>query len=238
MPLVDNIDTISSASKYPVDKIVGVYEGSFNNSSDTTTRSGAAGSIKVFSIAHGFTRPVFTHLLFSDDNSNWADGGSTASTGGTSIAFSDSSNVYIVAAKSTGTTYYKVILEWIDNYDSSNPSVDSFTADNKPFQFDSRANYQKIYEQGTTTYSPGTFGSTGVVTITHSLGYIPNAKVFFEPISGEVWPLVAGGASNPFTYSFTQDEGYMQIYSNRVDVTVLRFSNATRNIWYRIYLDE
>lgn len=237
MSLVDNISDVAFASTYPVDKIVGVWEGTFNKSSDTTTRTGGAGSIKVFAIPHGYTRPVVVDLLWSDNGTTWADGGGSIGTN-TSIAFSDSTNIYIVASSTTGTQHYKAIAVWMDEYDTSNPLVDSYISSTKDVLFDSRVNYQKINLEDETTYSPGTFGSSQTISVSHSLGYKPNAKAWFEPFSGEVWPLNSGGAANPFLYDFAQDEAIMEIYSDRIDVIVSRFSNATRKIWFKIYFDE
>lgn len=238
MSLVDNIADVSFASEYSIDKIVGVWEGSYNKSSDTSSRGGGfMATIYVYSIPHGFTRPVFTHLLWSEDQTTWVDGGGSLSGGSSAIAFSDSTNIHIATTSNSGTLYYKLIAYWIDDYDSTNPSVPEFSPAASKLTFDSRANYQKIAAQGVTQYSPGTFSSPQTITVNHSLGYIPNAKAFFEPISGEVWPMNAGGQSNVFLYSASQDEAYLQIFNDKLEIEVLRFSNATRNIWYRIYYD-
>ena len=238
MSLTSNIENVSFASQYPTDKIVGVWSGTFDKASDTITRTGGISSINVFPIAHGFTRPVFVSLLWSDDGTTWVDGGGSLSNNNSSIAFSDSTNIYIAASSATGTQHYRVIAYWIDDYDDTNPLVEGLQDNEKQLNFDSRSNYQKVYAQGEATYDPGTFGSVSVVSITHDLLYKPNAKAFFEPFSGEVWPLNAGGLSNPSLYDFAQDEAYMQIYSDRLDITVSRFSNDTRRVWYRIYFDE
>ena len=231
MSLLSNIANVSFASQYPVDKIVNVWEGSFNGTTQTTNRTAPfAGSIDIFAIAHGFTRPVFVDLLWSSDNITWEDGGSS------SIAFSDSTNIYIVAGVS-GTNYYKAIATWIDTYDGTNPLVNSFGASDTTI-FDSRVNYQKIFMQGELTYAAGTFGSSTTVSAVHGLGYIPNGKAFFEPIAGEVWPLNSGGTANPFLYNFSQDEALMTLTSTAINIQVARFSNATRKVWYKVYLDE
>lgn len=237
MSLVDNISDVSFTSTKSIDKIVGVYSGTFNKSTDTTTRTGGITSIKVYPIPHGKSRPVFTTLLWSSDGTTWYDGGASDGTG-SSIAFSDSTNIYVVASSASGTQYYRVIAYWIDTYDNTDPLVESFTPDVGDITFDSRLNYQKIALEGSTTYSPGTFGSSQLVDITHPLGYKPNARAFFEPIDGEVWPINAGGVENPFLYSFTQDEAYLKIYDSYIEIEVLRFSNDTRNIWYKVYYDD
>lgn len=231
MSLLDNISDVSYTSTASVDKIVGVWEGTFNGTSDTTTRTnGFLATLNIYSIPHGFTRPLFLSLLWSPDGTTWQDGGNL------SLAFSDSTNIYIVAG-TTGTNYYKVIGYWIDSYDGTDPDVPAFTTGQDKPVFDSRVNFQKIATEGESTYSPGTFGSQTTVTITHDLGYIPNAKAFFEPIDGEVWPLNAGGTSNQFLYDFNQDEAWLEIYSNRIDIVVNRFSNDTRKVWYKVYYD-
>lgn len=236
MAIENNTDKVSFYSGYSVDKIVGVWEGSYDKSTTSSRGGGFFSTIYTFPIAHGFTRPVFTQLLWSENGTNWADGGSQIGSNST-IAISDSTNIYIVTSSNSGTQYYKVIAYWIDGYDNTNPLVSEYTSSQSKLYFDSRQNVQKIASEGSTTYDPGTFGSSQTVSIPHSLGYIPNAKAFFEPISGEVWPLVAGGAQNPFNYSASIDEAYLRTYSDRLDVVILRFSNSTRKIWYRIYYD-
>lgn len=224
------------STKYNIDKIVKVWEGSYNRASTTTRTDGFVNTIYVYSFAHGFDRPLFTTLLWSEDNVNWRDGG-TYTSGEGAIAFSSATNISIATTTNSGTLYYKLIGYWIDDYDSSNPSIEPFTNNVDKFLFDSRSNYLKIAKEGTTTYSAGTFGSTQTVSISHDLGYIPKARAFFEPVANEIWPLNAGGNSNRFLYKITQDEAYLQIYNDRVDIKVFRFSNASRGIWYRIYYD-
>lgn len=228
---------VRNYSGAPLDKIVKVWSGTFNKATDVTTRTGGVGSINVYPIAHGFTRPLFLTYLWSDDGTTWVDGGGTLSGGNSSIAFSDSTNIYLVASSGAGTQYYRVIGTWIDNYDNTNPTVDAYASTTKTTKYDSRVNYQKIYDQGEDNYPAGTFGSSHTVSIPHTLNYLPNAKAYFEPFSGEVWPLNSGGAANPFYYDLAQDEALMKIFSDRVDITVTRFSNASRRVWYKVYYD-
>jgi len=237
MSLTDNIQDVAFTSEYNIDKVVGVWEGNFDKATDTETRTGGIGSIYVYKIVHGQDRPVFTDLLWSEDGNNWVDGGSSLSGGNTSISFSDSENIYIVASSASGTQWFKIIAFWINEYDSTNPLVEAVTPDIKDRLLDGDDNYQKILLDVSSTYSPGTFSTPETVSIPHSLGYIPNAKAYFEPFSGEVWPLNAGGISNYFLYDFAQDEAYMKIYSDRVDVEVNKYSNDTRKVWVKVYLD-
>lgn len=221
------------------DKIVGLWQGSFNKATQTTTRtSGFLSTLYVYSIPHEFGRPAFPSLIWSNDGgSNWYDGGTLPGAGEAVIAFSSSSNMFIATTSNSGTLTYKLVADWINEYDSSDPLVDEFIPPSKHTNFDSRSNYQKIYSLGTSTYPAGQFSSPATVNITHSLGYIPNAKAFFESISGELWPMHAGGASNPFLYSFTQDEAMLSINSSSININLFRSSNAVRRIWYKIYYD-
>lgn len=228
MPILSS--DISTKVKYysgaSIDKIVGVWSGSYDKATDTTSRS----FLNVFSIPHGFTRPVFVSYLWSEDNVNWVDGGAFVGFN-SSIAFSDSTNIYLATTSNSGTQYYRVIAYWIDSYDGTNPSVNEYASTTKDIKYDTRVNYQKIAFQGETTYNSST-----TISIPHSLGYIPNAKVFFEAISGEVWPLNAGGASNPFLYDINQDEGLLKIYNDRIDIVTFSVG-ATRRLWYTGYYD-
>jgi hypothetical protein len=238
MSLVDNVADVAFASAFNIDKIVDVFEGSYNKATQTTTRtSGFLSTIYVHSFSHSFTRPVFTSILWSEDQITWVDGGGSLPSNNSAISFSDSSNIHIATTSNVGIMYYKVIAYWIDGYDSSDPLVPAFTPSVSKFVSDSRENCQKIAAEDDTTYSPGAFGATETVPVNHNLGYIPNAKAFFEPISGEVWPMNAGGLSNVFLYDFNQDEAYLQITSTQLNIFVVKFSNATRRIWYKVYYD-
>jgi hypothetical protein len=235
MSLANNAGKVSFASQYPVDKIVGVWEGSFDRATDVVKRSGNLGDIYVYKIAHGLTRPVFVDLLWSDDNTTWADGGVGAgSTGEVSLAFSDSTYIYIVGslfATATGTRYYKAIGFWIDSYDTSNPLVPSYMSARKVINFDSRVNYQKIYLQDVLT-----FASASTQTVVYDLSVIPNFRVFFEAFPGEVWPMNTGGASNPYFYHSTQNECSALTTLASLQVTMDHVPAPSR-AWYRIYLD-
>lgn len=236
MSLVDNANSTVYATAFPIDKIVDVWEGSFNKATETIIRSGSFGDIYVYRIAHGFTRPVFVDLLWSDDNITWVDGGVAATAiGDVSLAFSDSTYIYIIGslfAPGVGTRYYKAIGFWIDTYDATNPLVPGFLSSNKQINFDSRLNYQKIYRQNVLT-----FGSATTQTVTHGLGRRPNFRVFFEAFSGEVWPMNSGGASNPFDYDVNQTECHSRMNNTGLDIT-LDTVPASRRVWYRIYLDS
>lgn len=236
MSLVTNINDVSFYSGHAIDKIVRVYTGTYNSATDLTARVGDIDTAYVYRIPHNIGRPMFCELITS------LDGGTTYTDGGLDrLVFCDADYIYIfnsLSAPGTDVVTYKVWCSWIDNYDTTNPAIDVQNYNSLPTQFDSRVNYQKVYDQNVLDYSAGTFGSTQTQSIIHPLGYVPNAKVFFEAFPNEVWTLNAGGASNPYNYSSTQDECTLEIYTDRIDVKMFRYSNTAKRAWYRIFYDE
>lgn len=109
--------------------------------------------------------------------------------------------------------------------------------------FSSRYNFQKVYLEGTATLSlVSSLTPTEYTLATHSLGYIPTARVFYVPVTGELWPL------SPLQYS-NIDGGVgtmLQIYgspvmtSSLLKVRMVNASGAPADVvfYYRIYLDE
>lgn len=223
MSLTDNMDRVAFSGRHTTDKIVRIFTGTYD-SGDLETRVGGLGTIYVYKIAHGLTRPVFCDLITS------TDGGTTWDLGISKIAFSDDTYVYIFHGfATTGTPVdYKVYCTWIDNYDATDPLVDVQTYSSNPVQFDGRLNYQKVHSQDVVTIDSAT------EVITHDLGYTPNAKVFFEALPNEVWPLNIGGASNPFLYESTQVEAGAAIYDDRLEITT---DSGSARCWWRIYYD-
>jgi len=229
---ITNIDTVSLTSVLPTDKIVKVFTGSFDTA--TSARQNDEFATPVYAkleIPHGFTRPVFTKLRWSRDGTNWVDGGLGQLRSEPlvqCITFSDSTNVVLFSTAFTGLVYYQIICFWIDDYDSANPLVDSFSAPDKPIAFDSRLNYQKIVSQSDSTIS-------GATTITHSLGFKPNVWVYFESNSGQVWPAILGGAGNAWLYNYsTQREIEYSITNSVVNIEV---SGGSARVWCRIYAE-
>lgn len=235
MSLVNNARDVASAiPAFNMDKIVRVFEGSFNRATDVTTVTGDFGSIYVYRIAHGFTRPLFVDLLWRISGA-WTDGGCADSNGDISIGYADSTYVYVVSslfAPASGTMQYKVIGSWIDRYDATNPLVPAFNPPQKNILFDSRANYQKIYAQNVLSFS-----SNSTQSVSHPLGYSPNFRVFFEALPNQVWPMFAGGASNPFRYSSSMAECLARTTTTALSVE-MDFVASTCRAWYKIYLDN
>lgn len=239
MSLIDNIDRVALASQYPTDKIIKVLSGSFDASAATDV--GSPAYMKRHSISHGQSRPVFTRLKWSTDNVNWIDGGYSTREGDTdflpTIAYSDSTNVYILTGVTTGTLYYEVICFWIDNYDNTNPLVDSYFDTTKPLAFDSRLNYHKIFTQGEEVTS-GAISED--ITVNHDLGYEPDCWVYIEAFSGQVWPANAGGLSNFFYYDIdNQAEVTSKVSTSDLILEYTGSATLTepRRIFYIIYTE-
>lgn len=233
MSLVSNAHNVAFSTRWPSDKIVGVWEGTFNRATDVTKITGSFGDIYVYKIAHGFNRPLAVDLLWKISG-GWADGGSTDTAGDISIAYSDSTYIYIVSslfATAVGTFYYKVIANWITDYDNTNPLVASYVSSNKTKLFDTSVNYQKIYAQDVLSFT-----ADGVKPGSHNLGYRPNFRVFYEAFSGQVWPMYAGGSSNPFLYDAAMVECAAWVDAANVNVYLSTVS-GTKRAWYKVYLD-
>lgn len=234
-------------SNIPIDKIVRIFAGSFDPVTSTVNRpytlAGSPYNLPVFRIPHGLTRPVMCDLQWSYDDpldiGVFYDNGMVDFASRSCIAFSDSTYVYMTLPSnpSTYTVRHRIYCSWINDYDTTNPSVDTRLYTDTPAQFDSRNNTQKVYLQDVVSFSAGTAGAQQTIPIAHNLGYTPNVKVFFEAFSGEVWPVNAGGASNVFLFDDTQDECQLSIDSTKIDITLTKFSNQVKRAWYRIYYD-
>lgn len=233
MTLSAHAANVAYATAFPIDKIVGVYDGSFNAATDTTfttyTFVGSPYKVWYYKIAHSFTRPVFCDLLTSTDGIVY--------TNNVSIAFADSSFLYIYAGQGivpSGVVHYKLTASWIDNYDGTNPSIIPVIPGSTAF-FDSRANYQKIYMQGVTSLA-----SNASTSVTHGLGYTPNAKVYIECFPGQIWPCHTGGTNDTFLFADNENTGYFSMTTSilfiNCDLNVSSFG-ASR-FWYKVYLDQ
>lgn len=232
MPLLDPGENIQFGSTLNVDKIIRVFTGSYV-ASDLTTRVGSLSTAYIYTIPHGLTRPVACDIMTS------TDAGETWDMGIGKLAFSDSTNIYIFHGYSaSGPVEYKIYCSWITDYDDTNPLIDTELYTTQNIQFDSRINYQKLYSEGELSFTAGTFGASETNTVTHDLDYQPNAKIYFEAFEGEVWPMNFGGAKNFYTYDGSRDECSTEIYDDRIDVTLFKFSDAIRRAWYRIYYDS
>lgn len=226
-----NQTNVAFASSLVTDKIVGVYEGSF----DTDTAPQLGGYIAYTSFAHTFTRPVFTKLQTSSDQVNWKDGNSSNTY---SISYATSNSIFVLHAPGNGVIYYRVIAFWIDDYDTTNPAVPPTVGSESEVYFDSRLNYQKIAYEGELTIPAATITLTN--TITHNLGYKPNVRVYNEALAGEVWPAnFGGGFSNYWYYDTKMVETEVKIFDNTIQILSSGgVSSPASKVWYRIYYDD
>lgn len=246
MSLLDNIDKAAYNTLYPTETIVKNFTGSFNYTTDTITRNytlaGFANPVKAFRIPHGYTRPLFVELFWSLDNSTFTIGGGSNDAGGYyTIAYSDSTYVYVqpTALPANTRLYYKTVCSWIKDYDTTNPSVPAFSDLPSAYTqvFNSRNSVPAIIQQDVVNMSTSSTSLTPVVTpVAHPFGYAPNMKVYVEAFSGEVWPLNYGGASNPYLV----DDGQVEAQaftdtSNLILDASMKASMGTKRMWYMLY---
>lgn len=116
--------------------------------------------------------------------------------------------------------------------------------------FSSGLNYQKIAAQGTTIASVP-FTTPTTITIAHDLGYVPTAKVWYEPYvyqsgsyqaSDQIWPLAGFQFGDIVEASPTFDLatiGYTYLDETNLYVVLTDASGSTVDIpiHYRIYYD-
>lgn len=111
--------------------------------------------------------------------------------------------------------------------------------------FSTRYNFLKIYLNDTVdvaiaSITPPFDSPISYLLTTHSLGYVPRAKVWYEPVSGQVWPMSdkqyssAGGGSG--TSLGTIGDYYLT--SSGLYVRITNSSASTVTFYYRIYADE
>lgn len=219
-------------SLYSVDKIIGILEGSF-----TAGAANLGGYLYQYPISQPYGRPVFCELMWSEDGTNYLDGGSsTSGSGNAAIAYSDSSNIYVTTTKTSGAVYYRVIMGWIDNYDSTSQFIVPSYTTSAVKTFDSRLLYQKVHKKGKMTFT----GTGGTIDIAHPLGYAPKCKVFFESIAGQVWPSIAGGVADIWLYdNNSQYELYALSDTSKVSFICQGGpTSVSARAWYRIYYDQ
>lgn len=247
--LLTNISKVAYNTVFNAEKIVKTFTGSFIQTTDTTTRSYTLATlpfnVQVYKIAHSFGRPVFTELYWSTDNSYFVVGGAAAdSLGNLAISYSDSNFIYIMpVGPISGTViYYQLVCSWIDDYDTTNPSVAAFSdiPDNYTQVFNSRSVIPAIVKQGTIDSSTSSGILTDVVTSeAHGLAYRPESKTFIESFSGEVWPLNYGGGTNPYEVDDNQVEAQVFVSSTNYTLDMaMKSANGTRRAWYMLYAQQ
>lgn len=238
--MITNIADTNFATSFEIDKICGTFVGSYN-ASDYNTAVGGGGfqNLYIYNIPHTFTRPVFVDMLTSVDNAIYVPQGFALSNTEAFIAYSDASNIYLLNTDNSSTTYYYwITCTWINNYDATNPlivpTLQSVEDNTSLTTFDSRQNYQKILSQNVQTYS----NSTTSATVAHNLGYTPNYKIYFESLSGQVWPNIGNSSNSLFIYTLDQAlvDGYVD--TSNLNLKIQGGSEPNLRVWPRIYFDQ
>lgn len=191
-----DLSKVQYYSGYEVDQIIGVFTGSMSVGAPTSGQ----GSLSVtHNIPHGFGDSAYFQGIFSvDGGSTWNDFGTqTPYFGGGLPTFQtadcnasvDTTNASVTAISWYDYTYsrsqaynftYKIFM--IAKNTMASPITPINITNN--VSFSSRYNYQKIAAKGSANLSVA-YGTTGSVTVSHSLGYIPKVRAWwFDSGSG------------------------------------------------------
>lgn len=108
--------------------------------------------------------------------------------------------------------------------------------------FSSSFNYQKIFDNDSSTVNVPGLSGTAQETISHNLGYIPTARVFYEPEPGNLWPLngqqyLNSGGGPDETVNVTA-EAYVTTTQLVIDFENVGSSSQNVTYYWRIYYDE
>jgi hypothetical protein len=109
-----------------------------------------------------------------------------------------------------------------------------------------RFNILKIYDNGSTVVNvasivPPFDPPVDYLLTTHNLGYVPRARVWYEPVAGQIWPMSDKQYDNsdggPGTSLTTLGSFYLTTTGLYVRI---RFNNTGGNFtfYWRVYLDE
>lgn len=107
--------------------------------------------------------------------------------------------------------------------------------------FSTRYNFFKIFinDSGSIVVPATIFSSpTTILLATHPLGYIPRARVWYEPYPGQVWPM------NHYQYqddtlgkTLTTTGDYI-LTDSTLSVRIFTSPGGTFKFYWRIYADE
>ena len=235
-----DINNTLYASSLDLDKICGVYTGSYDL---TTYNNILGGYLYQKSFSHGLTQPAFAYGLFSTDQINWVPSGVNLS--GSilpALVYTDSTNFNILIGSNAGLLYYKIILQWIKDYNSLNvlTSASINTTNVVPY-FSTKYNYQKIQNIVPITISAPAASSSGTYLYNHNLGVYINYKVFFNSLPGQVWQATAGGTGDFWLYNFASQIEVSSI-SDANNIQIKWFSGSSPpssfNVWIIVYYDH
>lgn len=225
------------STDYPIDKIVGIYSGSYvvpNGSSNA-----------VATIPHNLPfRPLpggnwSNNSDFSVQN-EYGAGIYPGPSVGTPFSqrtnvFTDATNIYITSSNVSGsskTVYYRIYV--FEPADSSE-DIDTVRSAGDTYLLSTDFNNSKVYLDGYEDL-PSTDASSDTVSVSHNLGYIPVVMGWIEGPGVDADGNVVE-AVHPITssYSFRPDV-VMSTDTTDNTFTIRPFNNANR-AYYRIYLD-
>lgn len=239
--------------RYPPDKILKTFTGSFTATQSSTPGSLAFRTHSAFN--HSLGGQAYLQMRYSrDGGTTWQDQHvivpdlsvptlpvfQTLEVG----VYCTTTQIVMVASNWTGSgisVMYEVVA-FAKPGVAYNTLPSSTGAGN--FILSTRFNIQKIYDEDSTTVSiPSGGGLIQEVTIaTHPLGGIPSARLFYTPVAGELWPF----SPNQYTNIDGGPGTFLSIYGNPILTTsalkiqVVNSTGSSQDVVFdwRIYLDE
>lgn len=106
--------------------------------------------------------------------------------------------------------------------------------------FSSLFNYQKEAIVGSGNFALAALSNT-TITIPHNLGYVPTARVWYEPYfnsapSNQIWPL-AGYQYGDLASNTLNHVGYAYLDSTNLYIVINSSTAVTIPVYWRIYYD-
>jgi hypothetical protein len=103
-------------------------------------------------------------------------------------------------------------------------------------------NYQKVaLKNSGTVVVPNNTPNFDTNTITHSLGYIPSVRVWYDPGNGRRFPISEEEYTDDTSFTSETNQVVARAYLTTTTL-VIQFKNAsgsnkTVNYWYKVYYD-
>ncbi len=107
------------------------------------------------------------------------------------------------------------------------------------FLFNTDLNNQKVFYDETVTLNIGSPTFSASFTVDHNLGYLPAARVWYEPIAGKWYPLSTRQYNDGADFTFLGPIGEFFITTSQLTVNIRNTgSDPTVQVRIRIYLDD
>lgn len=107
------------------------------------------------------------------------------------------------------------------------------------FLLNTDLNNQKILLNTQQTLDVGSPGYEGTYSYDHNLGYIPSARVWYEPVSGRWYPITIRQYNDSVSFGFLELLGDYSITTTSITVRVRNLGvGSSCNVWVRLYLDD